>query len=963
MKKLLLLFLLCSYFSSFAQLHQGASATALHHKFSGADSNPRLMAAPDRRTCLTAEVNDKLEARYLLPSTKKFEQKFEKLKNEFLTRKKASRTTATVITIPVIVHVVHNGEEVGVGANISSEQVLSQIEVLNEDFRRKSGTSGFNTHIDGADVEIEFAPALRDEFGNTLAEPGIHRVNGNKDSWQLADIQNTLKPQTIWSPEQYMNIWTANFGGDLADILGYAQFPSLSGLDGLQENEGLANTDGVVIGYKYFGRVGNVAAPYNQGRTATHEVGHWLGLIHIWGDGDCSVDDYCEDTPAAAHPNYECTYINSCTDAGEDAADMVENYMDYTNDACMNIFTQDQKARMQTVMSVCPRRKELLSSTVHTSTQLPIAYFQASKTEVCSGDVIEFTDNSVNDPTNWQWKIFDSDSTETGSYSDANPVAAFPETGVYSVLLIVGNSFGADTLFKPNYISVLSGEVAMMPFNEDFENINALENWIFSNPDGDRTWQETDVASAPGGSSAIFIDNYSDIDGDPSGHRDALISPAIDLATPTHANLTFDMAYARYGTGYSDSLVVLISTDCGSNFTPIWSKGDLDLATAPDNQADFIPSADDWATESISLQEYNGFSNVHIAIVNISGWGNNLYLDNISLSQSSSGQPAVAEFNTPQDTVSVGSTINFWDASLNYPTSWAWEFEGAEPATSSEQNPAVTYNTPGIFDVKLTVSNADGGDTKLAVDYMTIIDKPDISIISSAPDNNVCKGDSIVLVASGAGFYEWRDEREYLISENDTLVVFPQINTSYELTGYDKYGGSSKLTEEVFVNPLPDFDLGQDTSIMANQTVILDVGQNFSAYAWNDGSTSAMLAVSGDEYEVGAHEFFVEVTDANNCSSTDTIGVTIMRVTAAEKMTANEIKIYPVPAFDKIFVNLANRKNVTLNLYDLRGKLLMRKLLDADIAELDISRLPQGVYAVKLSGNKINRTIKIIKKN
>ncbi len=270
-----------------------------------------------------------------------------------------------VLRIPVVVHVIHNGEPIGTGANISYEQIVSQIEVLNEDFRREDGTNGFNNHPDGVDTEIEFYLVATDPNGNTLTEPGVDRSDGGRESWPkgaiLNPIDDLIKPTTIWNPEQYFNIWTVNFGGFVSrNLLGYAQFPSNSGLAGLNEDEGSANTDGIVIGYKYFGssEKGNfpeLYAPFDLGRTTTHEVGHWLGLRHIWGDGDCDVDDFCEDTPTSAEPNYGCAANSSCL-----SEDMIENYMDYTDDACMNIFTQEQKSRMHQVLAESPRRRELV---------------------------------------------------------------------------------------------------------------------------------------------------------------------------------------------------------------------------------------------------------------------------------------------------------------------------------------------------------------------------------------------------------------------------------------------------------------------------------------------------------------------------------------------------------------------------------------------------------------------------
>lgn len=271
----------------------------------------------------------------------------------------------SIYRIPVVVHVVHSGESIGHGANISFEQVRSQIEVLNEDFRRKLHTNGHETDSYGVDTQIEFYLAELAPNGDTLVEKGIHRVNGGRREWPKGflgnPIESVLKPQTIWDPEKYFNIWTVNFGGFVGrNLLGYAQFPSNSGLNGLNTDGGSAETDGVVIGYKYFGSsekgdFSSLTAPFDLGRTTTHEVGHWLGLRHIWGDGDCSSDDYCSDTPSSSEPTYGCpTSKFTCN-----SPDMIENYMDYSDDICMNTFTHEQKIRMHTVLKNSPRRKEL----------------------------------------------------------------------------------------------------------------------------------------------------------------------------------------------------------------------------------------------------------------------------------------------------------------------------------------------------------------------------------------------------------------------------------------------------------------------------------------------------------------------------------------------------------------------------------------------------------------------------
>ena len=310
-------------------------------------------------------------------------------------QKSVNQRTSAVKIIPVVVHVIHKGEAVGTGSNISDAQVISQITTLNNDYRKKVGTRGYNANIVGADANIEFALAVRDPNGNPTN--GIDRVSFCKTSWWDDEIEAVLKPQTIWDPNKYLNIWvTPDIISSIGDVLGYAQFPSASGLTGLDE-PGMtsdANTDGVVIAHNYFGNLDyddgsfNLDSTYGYGRTTTHEVGHWLGLRHIWGDENCG-NDYVADTPIHKEDNYGCfthPKPNSCGTPDE----MFENYMDYTDDTCMNIFTVNQVDRFNAVLANSPRRKELLSSDALT----PVAIY-ANDGEINLNEICEISSDCV----------------------------------------------------------------------------------------------------------------------------------------------------------------------------------------------------------------------------------------------------------------------------------------------------------------------------------------------------------------------------------------------------------------------------------------------------------------------------------------------------------------------------------------------------------------------------------------
>ena len=226
----------------------------------------------------------------------------------------------SLITIPVVVHVVYRTST----ENISDAQIQSQIDVLNADFRRLNSDAD-NTWSQAADSEIEFCMASVDPSGN--ATTGITRTSTTVNGFGTNDAvkHNSSGGIDAWPASDYLNIWVCNIGGG---ILGYAQFPG-----------GSASTDGVVNDYKYLGTMGTAQSPFDLGRTATHEVGHYLNLRHIWGDGGCSVDDFVSDTPASDAANYGCASNHSSCGT----ADMVQNYMDYSDDSCMNLIYSRSK--------------------------------------------------------------------------------------------------------------------------------------------------------------------------------------------------------------------------------------------------------------------------------------------------------------------------------------------------------------------------------------------------------------------------------------------------------------------------------------------------------------------------------------------------------------------------------------------------------------------------------------------
>jgi Pregnancy-associated plasma protein-A/Secretion system C-terminal sorting domain len=309
--------------------------------------------------CYSVELDELNEKRY--SNWKSERTAFEKNINQEILR----NTASTIFKIPVVVHIIHSEINGAIqNANIPDQQVFDQIDVLNEDFRRTNADAS-NTPVIyngiASDTEIEFCLADRAPDGS--ASTGINRIYTNKNPLIYPTDDSFLKGLSYWPSDQYLNIWVCRISDNslTSKILGYAQFPSNSSLSGLNSNEGPATTDGVVVHYTVFGRNVSTDPNYNLGRTATHEVGHWLGLLHTWGDGDCSVDDQCNDTPNCDDQFFSSTPTCSApVQCGNRR--MIENYMDYSDDACMNLFTTDQKTRMQSALTVSPRRIALENS-------------------------------------------------------------------------------------------------------------------------------------------------------------------------------------------------------------------------------------------------------------------------------------------------------------------------------------------------------------------------------------------------------------------------------------------------------------------------------------------------------------------------------------------------------------------------------------------------------------------------
>lgn len=532
--------------------------------------------------------------------------------------------STSVKVIPVVVHVIH----VGGTENISDAQVQSQIDVLNEDFRKMTGTNGDGN---GVDTEIQFCLAKKTPDGKCTN--GIVRIQSTLSNHQTYQ-RSMLKQLSYWDNTRYLNMYVVKSINGSSGILGYSSFPG-----------GPPDEDGIVVRHNYFGRIGTAAS--SIGRTTTHEIGHWFGLYHTF-NGGCGVDtcadgDYVCDTPPAANPNFGCPTINSCSNDFPDVNDQIQNYLDYSDDNCKDMFTMGQKTRMHATLNTI--RTLIWSDTNLVFTGCDSGYvsapcnvvadFTANSQTICINNQILFTNKTLNGATSYQWYF--SGGTPATSTS-TNPIVTYNALGTYSVKLIAYGSLGLDSVEFTNYITVTTPPVGQaLPYFEGFETSSFPTNGItIDNPDGGITWERDTIAVKFSGTGSAKINNLINTN---YGQSDALLLPSFDFTTYTGVPyLFFKWAYAKSDPSYSDELIVLVSKDCGVNWTQVFYRTGANLVTGTTQTTPYVPdSTTVWKTANISLSTYSTYSNVLIKIVNVTDGGNNLYVDHINLGSNITG--------------------------------------------------------------------------------------------------------------------------------------------------------------------------------------------------------------------------------------------------------------------------------------------------------------------------------------
>ena len=528
-----------------------------------------------------------------------------------------NRGARAVKVIPVVFHVIHlNGVE-----NISESQINDQMRILNEDYNKANTdladvVSSF-TNIIG-DMQIEFRLAKLDPNG--APTNGIDRIVSTKTN-QGGDGAK-LNP---WPREQYLNIWVVKSWqtGIPNGVLAYAYLPS--------DVQSSPSIDGIIVKSEYVGSIGTGLPIY--ARTLTHEIGHYLNLLHTWGGSNdpglstnCNGDDGVSDTPNCIG-TFSCN--TSMTTCG--SLDNIQNHMDYAD--CTVMFSVGQGTRMNaTLNSSISQRNNLSTSANLLATgvgQLTVADFSANRLTGCEYNQVDFSDNSQYGANNWKWEF---PLSHVANSSTQNPEVQFSQHGLYDVKLEASNGTATVNEHKVGYIMVnpLMGKHA--PFTEDFSGVTQLnhENWYAINDQNDAFLFMADAANGYNGGSCLKVNNFLNA----SESMDELHSTTYDLRIFSKVNVSFKIAYAQISNSDFSKMTFYVSGDCGETWSPRWSASGNTLSDGKISGTEYTPAgaADykNFTVSNISGTVLSQTSQFKLVFENKNG--NHLYFDDFSVS-------------------------------------------------------------------------------------------------------------------------------------------------------------------------------------------------------------------------------------------------------------------------------------------------------------------------------------------
>ena len=933
-------------------------------------------------------------------------------------RVRADWINADPYQIPVVVHVFHKGEPIGSGVNLPEQRIREQIDLLTADFRRMNADA-INTPAEflpvAADAEIEFVLAKQDPDGNPTN--GIVRLRGSRDVYRSSFDRQLLRSESYWSSEHYLNIYIT----DLRFHLGYASFPVIS-LSGIVNNTTDSIFDGVIVDFDYFGVNPSTPTFESFGRTLTHEVGHWLGLRHIWGNGNCLVDDFVDDTPIADTDNRN--YTSPCTFPNPDdnkvcvigEPEMFQNFMDYTDDICMNLFTQGQKTRMHTVMENAINRISLTTSPgLNAPVQFPndlaateILNLPHARCESNFTPELKLVNFGTNDVTSYDVQLF-IDGSPVGAPQTiskalvplASDTVIFPmQSNGNSVTISfeVGNVNGvSDGNPTNNFISqtISSSSSTGPPFTDDFEDSSSN---LLGDISCSSAWNIVNAPKLLSTNSALGFEAYGNTS---STSTEILVTPPLDLSGFEAVELSFNYAYAYRQNTFYDGLEVKYSYDCGNTFESLklFSKFGPQLATINDvSNTEFTPSNFmDWTEEKLIIPK-NSLTNLYgnevvIAFVGYNGSGNNLFIDDIAIDVSNRAplNASLTQINAPSvicaDTSSISLGVkNAGSQEINalrleYQTNGVSVVEDVNNITIPlNDSRAINVNIPTpnnqndiIVQVLQVNQQTDTVETENTIttvvqkstlrdEYPLVVDFESFDTwINTAPSGSSLWERTSVL---DNGLLRANAFDEILIG-NESWFVSPALNTgrldSAGLTFRVSYASRQNKNDQLRV--LASTNCGNDYSVLLLNADSDSLAITESSTKWIPSSDVDWKEFALDLSSINAVNdiiiAFVFTNGNGNDLYIDDISIRGNDLPSYQDM----VRTFPNPAREQFNVglNLPVKAPVTIRLIDMSGRIVFEEQILNAFNQILKYQAPnqEGLYFLNVQGSQFNSTQKL----
>ena len=798
-----------------------------------------------------------------------------------------SETPSTYLTIPIVFHITHGGEAIGTGRNLSLERIQGQMDFLNACYQARN-------------QGIENAPARwADAVGNPLLQFCIAKVdpNGNPTDGIIrygnlvegSAASDQFQQANQWDPNRYLNVYLTEVSN--SGLCGYARLPT-SSLIG-------SSLDGIIVDHDCFGS----GATGQSGNTLVHEIGHYLGLHHIWAGGggaqggSCSTDDGIDDTPNCSGPSQFSGCSNSSFPTGPESCGneiMYINQMDYARDACQIIFTKGQTGVMRAVLEGLPNslgwgnRKALVNNVEAVCSPgdiagnqfdavlqalvsplaiscpgemvTPVVIIANEGTETLTDLLVTYFVGGISKSKAIEESLAPGESIEVTLPGFTSPSEDY-EIDVFLEAMFDGNITNNSQLVK---IFVIATED--LPLQEDFESyvFSDTDNKVIAvdfNADG-KTWKRANVSAYGVGNRSILIDNYNE---GVEGARDALVFTPLNFSNITNAVLSFDIAYARYNPNIQvldDRLLVLVSTDCGASYSfELYNGLGADLETADPMTLAFTPTDEQWKKIELDLAQFIGEENVAIAIINESGRGNRLYIDNINIDQSCSLSLTASTSNQSCFETCDGSA-NITVANNNGELGFLWDANAGAQTTSS-----VTGLCAGNYVVTVT-DGACSSSMEITITAPTAL----TSLIESTNESAVNANDGTATATLSGGTSDYT----YLWNTGATTASITQLTPGdYSLTATD--ANNCSVIENVSISAYQCTALG----LVVNTNNLACFGDvNGSAnIVLGDGVEAAQInwsnEMNGNNIEnLATGNYSVSVSDAAGCEEVQNFTIT-----------------------------------------------------------------------------------------